>query len=179
MLKRTHIIRGIGVIQMIMALLICYLAIKAKSDVSPMVTQLEKVLASAEITLAEHRKSYEYSVESALGLVKPMEFWGTSIKKFGKTLDNNILFSKFQNFCESIEKTGETIEEQANILKDYGENGYKTTLRSFDETAELLKTCKESVEGLARHSSYYYIICFIASFVLLANGIALCLLGNQ
>ncbi len=179
MLKRTHIIRGIGVIQMIMALLICYLAIKAKSDVSPVVTQLEKVLASAEITLAEHRKSYEYSVESALKLVKPMEFWGTSIKKLGESLDNNKLLSRFQNFGESIEKTGETIVEQANILKDYGENGYKTTLNSFDETAELLKTCNESVESFARQYSYYCLICIIASFVLLANGIALCLLGNQ
>lgn len=190
MLKRTHIIRGIGVIQIIMALLICCLAIKARSDISPVLTQLEKVFASADKTLEEHRRSYTFSVDSALKLAEPMEFWGNSIKDLGKIMDKipkpkimdrirNINLLQNFNISENMEKTGDAIIQQAKIMKDYGENGYKTTLCSFDETAKLLKTCNGTINDIARQSSYYCLICTIASFLLLANGIALCLLGNQ
>ena len=179
MLKRTHIIRGIGVIEMIMALLICCLAIKAKSDISPVLNQLEKVLASADKTLEEHRKSYAFSVDSALKLAEPMEFWGNSIKDLGKIMDKYLKFMRQLSIGENMETTGDAIVQQAKVMKDYGKNGYKTTLCSFDETAKLLKTCNETINDIARQYSYYCLICTIASFVLLANGIALCLLDNQ
>ena len=176
MLKRTHIIRGIGVIQIIMALLICCLAIKARSDISPVLTQLEKVFASADKTLEEHRRSYTFSVDSALKLAEPMEFWGNSIKDLGKLMDKYLRFMQKLNIGENMGKTGDAIVGQAKIMKDYGENGYKTTICSFDETAKLLKTCHETINDFARQSSSYCFICTIASLMLLANGVALCLL---
>lgn len=182
MLKKAHIIRGIGVIQIVMSLLLCFFAIRAESGISPVTSQLEQVFASAEKTLLAHRESYKLSVESALELAGPMEYWGESIKVLGRGLDTILKFlpQNKQSLSENIEKTGDVIVKEAQVLKNYGENDYVKTLNSFDETAELLKTCNETIRNhnaSARRS--YYFICSIASFVLLVNGIALCLLGDR
>ena len=182
MLKKAHMVRGIGVIQIIMSFLLCFFAIRAELGISPVTSQLEQVFASAEKTLVAHRESYKLSVTSALEFAEPMKYWGESIKALGKGLDKILKYLPQNNqaFSENMEKTGDIIVKEAEILKNYGENDYVKTINSFDETAELLKTCNETIRNhnaSARRS--YYLICSIASFVLLVNGIALCLLGDR
>ena len=186
MLKKAHMVRGIGVIQIVMSLLLFIFAIRAELGVSPVTSQLEQVLTSAEETLVAHRESYQLSVSSALKFAEPMKYWGENIKTLGKGLDKGLdIIQRFlpqntQSLGKNMEKTGDVIIDGAQILENYGENDYVKTLNSFDKTAELLATCNETIRNhnaSARRS--YYLICTIASFVLLVNGIALCLLGDR
>ena len=182
MLKKAYIVRGIGVFQIVMSLLLFLIAIKAELGVSPLTSQLEQVFISSEKALVAHKESYQLSVMSAMELAEPMEKWGENIKTLGKGLDKfqRFLPQNLQSLGEDVKKTGDIIVKEAQILKNYGENDYIKTLNSFDETAKLLKNCNETLRShneSARRS--YYLIFAIASFVLLVNGIALCLLGNR